>query len=391
MDQGHRCMSVPPRRIVRVSIQTAAWMCLLAPISWGTAYSYGQETRSRNRDVPRSILSEREWQEVEEGVDRGLGWLSRRQQPSGSFHPIMRDEPGVTALCVLAFLSRGHLPGEGPYGEQLNRAVNFILESQMQDGLIARERHAYHGAYSHGIGALVVAELYGMSKPADDARHRQVIERAMKFTSRRYSQPKATPADEGGWRYLRRHGMSDADLSLTSWNVMFLRSAKNSGFEVDVKLIDEALAYMQRLYDAKRRTFRYEINTDAAFYNYSRGMAGAGVLSMSLAGLHDSKMAVDASQYILRQPFNQYSRPEQGEQYPCYSAFYCSQAMFHMGGDYWREFYPVLARSVLESQRNDGSWIMKEGTDIEYGVSYMTALSVLALTPPYQTLPIFQR
>ncbi|MFO1019835.1 MAG: hypothetical protein U0903_03955 [Planctomycetales bacterium] len=64
---------------------------------------------------------------------------------------------------------------------------------------------------------------------------------------------------------------------------MFLRSAKNAGFDVDVKLIDEALAYMGRLYDPNLRTFRYEINTDDPKFNFSRGMAGAGVLSLSLA------------------------------------------------------------------------------------------------------------
>lgn len=372
-------------------VRLIAGTLLVSLVTGENVYPQSPPGRNSDRAVPRSILSDKKWQEIEQSVDRGLEWLSRRQQPNGSFHPNMRDEPGVTGLCVMAFLSRGHLPGEGPYGEHLKRSVDFILDSQMPDGLIARQRHAYHGAYSHGISALVIAELYGMSRPDDDARHRQAIERAIVFTSHRYSQPKATPADNGGWRYLRRHGNSDADLSLTSWNVMFLRSAKNSGFDVDVKLIDEALAYMQRLYDRSRGTFRYEINTDEPHYNYSRGMAGAGVLSMSLAGLHDSPMALDASQYILRRPFDQYVRPINGEQYPCYSAFYCSQAMFHMGGDYWSEFYPVMVKSVIEEQQNDGSWNMRQGTDVQYGQSYMTALSVLALTPPYQTLPIFQR
>ncbi|MCA9092473.1 MAG: hypothetical protein KDA68_03225 [Planctomycetaceae bacterium] len=333
-------------------------------------------------------------------MDRALVWLSKRQKADGSFHsldhlakprPPMRDEPGVTGLCIMAFLSRGHLPGEGPFGETMKRGVDFILGSQMEDGLLARQRHLYHGAYSHGIGALVLSELYGISKPENDLQHRRVIERAIDFSSKRYSQPKAMPDDEGGWRYFRRHGMSDSDLSVTSWNVMFLRSAKNAGFEINVRLIDEAVLYMQRLYDRNLRTFRYEIHSETPELNCSRGMAGAGVLSMAMAGMHQTEMAQEAARFILKYPFDQYTKPAGYEEYPCYSAFYCSHAMFQMGGKFWCEFFPVLADSMLSAQMDDGSWIMREGADIEYGAAYMTALSVLALTPPYQTLPIFQR
>lgn len=95
--------------------------------------------------------------------------------------------------------------------------------------------------------------------------------------------------------------------------------------------------------------------------------------------------------YILKQPFDQYERPERGEEYPCYSAFYCSQGMFHMGGEYWAQYYPRLVKTLLKAQRADGSWLMKQGNDVEYGAAYMTSLTVLALTPPYQMLPIFQR
>lgn len=344
-----------------------------------------------DRSVPRDVLTEVEWAAVERSVDRGLQYLIQTQLPDGSFNGLPRDEPGITGLCMLAFMSRGHRPGEGVYGAQLSRTMNYLLKSQQQDGLIARERQLYHAAYSHGIGALVISELYGMTPPKDEARHRQVIERAITFTGHRYSQPKASPDDEGGWRYLRRHAASDSDLSITSWNLMFLRSAKNAGFDVNLQVIEEAVAYMQRLYEPQRGTFRYEIHSDEPEFIYSRAMAGAGVLSMSMAGKHGTDMAQTAAKYILRRPFDQYQRPVAGEQYPCYSAFYCSQAMYHMGGKYWRDYYPTLSRTIVAAQRDDGAWNLPAGHEVQYGNSYMTALSVLALTPPYQMLPVFQR
>lgn len=344
-----------------------------------------------DRSVPRDVLTEADWAAVERSVDRGLEHLIRTQNPDGSFNGLPRDEPGITGLCMLAYLSRGHRPGEGIYGAKLSRTVNYLLKSQQHDGLIARERQLYHAAYSHGIGALAIAELYGITPLKDEANHRKVIERAIEFTGHRYSQPKARADDEGGWRYLRRHAVSDSDLSIASWNLMFLRSAKNSGFDVNLQVIEEAVAYMQRVYDPQRGTFRYEIHSDEPGFIYSRAMAGAGVLSMSMAGKHGTDMAQTAAKYILRRPFDQYQRPIEGEQYPCYSAFYCSQAMYHMGGKYWREYYPTLSKTIVAAQQDDGSWNVRSGHEGQYGPTYMTALTVLALTPPYQMLPVFQR
>lgn len=356
---------------------------------------HGQDKAAKRlprREVSLDIISKDDWRKIENSVDNGINYLVKQQRPDGSFQPIAQNEPGISALCVMAMLSRGHLPGEGPYGDKLTKAVNYLISCQHEDGLIARDRQPYHSPYSHGISALVLSELYGMSRGASDNRLEKVIEKAITFTSHRYSQPKTFPEDEGSWRYLRRHRQTgDGDMSVTSWQVMFLRSAKNSGFQVDARLIEEALAYMKRNYDPSWKTFRYEIHTDEPNFNHPRGMAGAGVLSMSLSGEHFSIQAVSAADYVLKRPFDQYARPIQGENYLCYAAFYCSQAMFHMGGNYWSEFYPQTAKSIMQAQRSDGSWIMAHGHEAQYGVPYATALTILALTPPYQMLPIFQR
>jgi len=74
-----------------------------------------------------------------------------------------------------------------------------------------------------------------------------------------------------------------------------------------------------------------------------------------------------------------------------YSAYYCSLAMFQLGGEYWAQFYPRLVRVLLRHQTRDGSWQAESGPDGIFGDRYTTALMVLALTPPYQLLPIYQR
>src|SRR3990172_2265239 len=61
----------------------------------------------------RDVLTERQWHEVDHSVDRALAWLVTQQRPDGSFTTLDTGQPAVTALCVLAFLSRGLLPDEG--------------------------------------------------------------------------------------------------------------------------------------------------------------------------------------------------------------------------------------------------------------------------------------
>jgi hypothetical protein len=352
----------------------------------------GEPTGAR-RTESRKILTQPEWQRIEKAVDNGLVFLKRQQRANGTFQSVEMNEPAITGLCTMAFLSRGHLPGQGPYGEALDKSVSFILNCQQSNGMISHRRDSRNSAYSHGICALALSELYGVSVLKDEARLRQVIERAIQFTSQRYVQPKRNAYDQGAWRYLEHHRNNDGDLSVTSWNVIFLRSAKNSGFEVDVKLIDEALAYTKSLYDPKRKAFRYTVRSEKETgEEYTRAMAGAGILSLSLSGNHHSEFAQNAATYLLSKPFTSYERPSRASEFQCYAAFYASQGMFQLGGEYWSEFYPQLAESVLKAQRDDGSWLLEPPCrEMEFGASYMTALTLLALTPPYQMLPIFQR
>ena len=120
-------------------------------------------------------------------------------------------------------------------------------------------------------------------------------------------------------------------------------------------------------------------------------MAGAGILALSLAGQHHTEMAQKTGDWLLQRPFTQYDRPIRGENWHVYSAFYSSQALFQLGGRYWESVYPTFVYTVTRHQSRYGSWRPAGGNDLHYGNAYTTAMTVLALTPPYQLLPIFQR
>ena len=102
-------------------------------------------------------------------------------------------------------------------------------------------------------------------------------------------------------------------------------------------------------------------------------------------------LAQQAGQWLLSQSFGQYNAHSSHLDRYHYSAYYCSQAMFQLGGEYWARFYPPLAKTLITHQNANGSWQPEKGNDSRFGNAYTTALTVLALTPPYQLLPIYQR
>lgn len=377
----------------------AASVLLCALITGGTVRSQSSSAGHppKTDPEPADVLTAAQGRAVDQAVDRALAWIASRQQADGAFPTLDAGQPGVTAICVLAMASRGHLPGHGPYGRHLDQAVQLVLRAQAGDGLIAHGRAGQQGAvllgqtaaYNHAIGGLMLAELYGQTSGETNDRIRNAIEAALAFSFTQVPAPKRHDDDRGGWRYLMRHQSSDSDLSVTSWELMFLRSCKNAGFDVPTGLIDEAVGYVRRCYDAQDRIFWYALRGRERVT--TRAMTGAGILSLSLAGRHNTPEAQAAGDWVLAHPFNRYLERVGTHDRFFYGAFYCSQAMYQLGGRHWQSFYPVLAKTLVDNQAPDGSWRSEEGFDREFGNVYSSALAVLALSPRYQLLPIFQR
>lgn len=351
-----------------------------------------------------AALSERKWEEVQRSVDRGLGWLASQQAENGSFPSLEVGQPAVTSLCIMAFLSRGVQPGYGPSGRQLNRAIDYVLSCQLEDGLISRlapgpgfelGSPSQTASYDHAISGLMLGEVYGHVTGQRARNIKRAIDRAIAYTRKLQSRPKVHRSDIGGWRYVRLRGNgneADADMSITAWHLMFLRSARNAEFKVPREYMTEAVEYIKRCYEPSSQMFNYTAAASNAGNDASRGTTGAAIVSLSMAGEHDSPMARAAGNWLAEHPFGPPYQLYGPYDRFYYSAYYCGQAAAQLGGRYWERIYPPLAQALLNLQGADGSFPLEpKGDDSEFGQCYTTAMAILALTPAYQILPVYQR
>ncbi|MFO1096096.1 MAG: hypothetical protein U0992_22735 [Planctomycetaceae bacterium] len=368
---------------------------------WATVALFGAWLSSAGAAEParsRDLLTPDEWRRLDAAVDAGLGYLASQQRNDGSFATRDLGQPGITSLCIMAYLSRGHVPREGDYGTVIDRAIEYVLQTQQPDGLLfsrpfagrqwGDNRHKA-GAYNHAIAGLMLAEVYGMTEGDMSDRIAAAIRRALEFTLAQQHFRKSSPDDTGGWRYLTARDGTDSDLSITAWEVMFLRSARNAEFEIPVDSVRAAMEYVHRTYVPEAGTFAY--GTNSMRHQQTRAMAGSGILLLSLGGEYDTEMAHTAGRWVLNHQFTHYQQVVYPSEHYHYSAYYCSQAMFQLGGEYWQRFFPSFMRLHVDSQEPEGSWPQEINRDAEYGKVFTTSLMVLSLTPAYQLLPIYQR
>ena len=332
-------------------------------------------------------------------MDRGLAFLARSQNPDGSWssgaagfggfprgpgRAAGNGDLALTALSVMAFLSAGHVPGEGPYRDAVDRGVRYVLRNQARSGLFAAPFGGATEMYYHGICTLMLAEAVGMTDAAiaDDLRDRLRAAVKVILDAQRRGGPHA-----GGWRY-QVVGF-DADLSVTGWQMMALRAAKNVGCDVPADRIQAAVEYVRRCHDPASGGYRY---TAAPLGNVTVPCTGTGILAMELCGkdFHATPEAVRAASYLLKNPMTARSP------HFYYGVYYTSQAMFQMGDalgtNYWAAYRDHLHRLLLSDhpQGENGAWADR-GFDARYGPAYGTAMAVLALTVEYRFLPIYQR
>ena len=115
----------------------AAWTVVAIASVWFSQTIPAQESQppliSESSNL-YAALPPAEWSNIESAVDRGLAFLASTQDADGRFPSEDSGQPAVTSLAVMAFLSRGHMPDEGRYGQHISRAIDFVLSTQRRRG-----------------------------------------------------------------------------------------------------------------------------------------------------------------------------------------------------------------------------------------------------------------
>lgn len=317
---------------------------------------------------------------VEKSVNQGLDYLAATINDDGSYPENHGITTAIPALAGMAFLSAGHLPGEGLYGQTLNQIIDYVLANLASAKIGPTEFTAYYGRagngrmYAHSIATLFLSEVSGM---VDNDRQEKIDEQlpdAVRLLLEAQN-VKKTPTHEGGWRY-EPHS-SDSDMSCSGWALMALRSARLNGAPVPDHAIDRAVAYVKGKHNEQAGTFGYQDGNNSALT-----LTGAGILCLELCGRHAEPESVRAVDYLHK---NFKKLPSQGRR--LYGLYYTSQGLFQLGGDTWLEFQSWMYDTWIPQQKPDGSWSQGE----ENSAPYQTSLCILAFTVPYRQLPIYQR
>ena len=342
--------------------------------------------------------------EVEDACKRAAKYLLSQQYPNGCIQELRRmdrrDRGGgtpkegvaMTALAIMGLASIGHLPTDPTdEGKAMRKALEFVLDPKHQRINERSSLNGYFGEadrsrmYGHGIITLMLAEMLGMGvDEAMDAQLRDSCQRAIDLILRS-QKVRRDRRDQGGWRY--EPGHADSDLSVTVWQLMSLRAAKNAGLEVPKEAIEQGVQYVRNCYSSrykngvpieKDRGFGYEAG---GWHKFST--TTAGLLSMQVCGQYEAPEVIGASNYLLKNP------PRWGDEWFFYGTYYYAQGMAQRGGEYASTSKQKTASIMLDRQNRDGAWRSHEGHGA--GSIYTTALALLSLSVHHNYLPIYQR
>jgi hypothetical protein len=368
-----------------------AFLICLTAVSLASNPVYGIET---------DVLTVEQWEKADHATERALDWLRKQQRPDGGFPTLETAQPAVTALVTMALLSAGHGVETTDNEQVIEDACRFMLSCQQENGLLARipprgecvSLNASHTSnYNHSIAGICLAELTGSVGPELNKEIMRSLESALALTLEWQKRELRFQDDRGGWRYATENFNVDSDVLVTAWHLMFLRAAKNAGFDVPHESAEQGHAFVKRCFDPTEGTFRYGLRGHEA-HQFSRSITGAGILSCALAGKHNDPDVQAAGDWLLLHPFPSYRSNDFHRDGPYfYGIFYGAQASYQLGGDIWSKYYPPVVKQLVDNQLADGSWEVETTREGAVGRVYTTALAVLTLNVANELLPIYQR
>ncbi|MHC4473420.1 MAG: prenyltransferase/squalene oxidase repeat-containing protein [Planctomycetota bacterium] len=366
----------------------------------GGAGGFGQ--RGRGRKKLRAIGDGRASQRV---VDLGLEWLKNHQDPDGMWdcdgfmgqcklnqcdgpgHALY--DPGVSGLALLAFLGTGQTHRHGRYKKTVKKAIKYLKGIQDPEGCFG-PRTEGHFTYNHAIGALAMAEAYGLT---GSPLFKQSAQLAIDFVHKSQNPYLA-------WRYGVRPGENDT--SVTGWMVMALKSAKMAKLRVDQATFDGVSAWLDKVTEPEYGRVGYTTRgdgparTESALSDFppekSESLTAVGLLSRIFIGENPKKSeAIQKGVDLVARCLPVWD--EGAGSIDMYYWYYGTLALYQVGGDPWKRWSGAIEDAIVSTQRKSGdekgSWDPVGAWGREGGRVYSTAVCVMCMEVWYRYPKIF--
>ena len=301
--------------------------------------------------------------EVERAIERGLAALAEQQKVDGSWEGGYGKNVGETSLCIMAFMSKGNLPGEGAYGETVAKALNWVIKQAKPSGLIEYDKQTRRAPamYGHALATLMLSEVWGQTRRQDVGK---VLRNAVQLILQ-------VQGPAGGWGYKTKP--EDGDTSVCVMQIFALKSASEAGIHVPDAVITKALDLVKKRLNETNNMFGYHGPEQANLSHW--GSSAAGTCIMHICGEKDPKYIKNPQLKL-----TELMETNKSTKHLFYFAYYGSVSSYYAGGEEYRAWKQVMEPRILKEQKKEGSW----------GDHYKTAFAVLALALPSRYIPIYQ-
>jgi hypothetical protein len=340
----------------------------------------------------------------ETAVSEALAWLARHQGPLGrwsneclepgkaAFRCDESDhcgDPGghfdmaYTGISVLAFQAGGNYYfNHNKYSEQVRKGLDWIVGHQDPNGMLSTGGTHHDFMYEHGISAFALAEACAVARASGQTVEPKYLEAATRAVE--YIQ--GHQYKDGGWRYWENPGPREAgDTSVTGWQVLALKSAREAAIPVDKTCVENVRRYFtdREMGDHGRTGY-----TSAQAFN-TEATTGIGMLAKQfLLDEPDAPLVHQAADYLPGYAEKSWGDLHHRRQSDFYTWYNCSLGMFQAGGDPWKRWNEVIRGELIRLQRHDGcargSWDPKCQWGEQGGRILSTALGALTLEVYYR-------
>ncbi|MEN3941098.1 hypothetical protein WJU23_07385 [Prosthecobacter sp. SYSU 5D2] len=301
--------------------------------------------------------------ECERAVSASLEWLKGQQNEDGSWGQGggKRNKAAMTGLALLCYLGRCETPDSPFYGDNVMRAIMYLVELSKtnEHGAITDDFKGNAGAYEHGIATYALGEMYTLARLGSKQLPgmREAFEKGVELIIKTQNKADAKNG-EGSWDYYTKNiaegkpTSSREDLSVAGWQYQALKAAKYTGLKIQGldSAITKTCDYIERL-QSKDGGFG-KTSRDAHYNQWS--LTGVGTLGLQTLAKGRTGSIKKGIGFL--RAFLEAEPLDWNKNCNLYCWYYYTQTFFQAGGEEWKFYNEQFLPQILAAQQPDGTF-----------------------------------